>query len=159
MDAANKVLDHIRGHEVIKAKPVLRHGDPVRLAGKESLRDIASDIRQRIQEFRQQSYKSMAIICKTADECKAMHSLLAKHVEDIYVITGKEDTYKSGMVIVPSYLAKGLEFDIVFISDAGSGAYTEDELDVKLLYVAMTRPLHKLHIYYQGRLSPLLEGI
>lgn len=159
MDASNKVLDHIKGREVIKAKPVLRHGDSVKLIKKESLREIASDIGQKIQEFLQQSYKSIAIICKTANECKAMHSLLAKQVDDIYVITGKEDTYKSGIVIVPSYLAKGLEFDIVFISDAGSSMYTEDELDVKLLYVAMTRPLHKLRIYYQGQPSSLLDGV
>ena len=159
MDAANKVLEKTRGREVIKAKPVLRHGDNVSLAGKESLKEIAADIREKIKEFQQQSYKSIAVICKTMDECKTVYSLLARHIEGIYVITGKEDTYKSGVVIVPSYLAKGLEFDIVFISDAGKDVYTEEELDLKLLYVAMTRPLHKLFIYYQGELSPLLDGI
>lgn len=159
MDASNKVLEKTKGREVIKAKPVLRHGDKVKLIGKESLKDIAAAITEKINEFKQQSFKSMAVICKTMDECKAVYSLLVKHIEGVYVITGKEDTYKSGVVIVPSYLAKGLEFDIVFISDAGSSMYTEEELDIKLLYVAMTRPLHKLIIYYQGELSPLLKEV
>ncbi|MDF2987592.1 MAG: helicase, partial [Eubacterium sp.] len=35
--------------------------------------------------------------------------------------------------------------------------YSEGELDIKLLYVAMTRPLHKLFIYYVGEKSKLLE--
>lgn len=159
MDAANKVLEQTKGREVIKAKPVLRHGEKVRLLGRESLKEISEDIREKIKEYQKQSYKSIAVICKTMDECKAVHSLLSRHIEGIYVITGKEDTYKSGAVIVPSYLAKGLEFDIVFISDAGSAVYKEEELDLKLLYVAMTRPLHKLIIYYQGELSPLLKEV
>lgn len=159
MDAANKVLDHIKDRKVVKAKPVFRHGEQVRLAGKGSLKEIASDIAEKINELSRQSYKSMAVICKTMDECKAVHSLLAKNIEGIHIITGKEDTYKSGVVIVPSYLAKGLEFDAVFISEAGSGTYAEEELDIKLLYVAMTRPLHKLYIYYLGELSPLLKEV
>lgn len=72
MDAANKVLDKIKARDVIKAKPVLRHGEKVRLAVKESLKDIAADIREKVREFQQQHYKSMAVICKTIDECKAV---------------------------------------------------------------------------------------
>lgn len=157
MDAANRVINRIKGHEVFKAKPVIRHGEKVGMYSTQSLTETAEDITARILEFRKQSYKSMAVICKTMDECKAIFACLTKHFKDIYIITGKEAVYKSGLVIVPSYLAKGLEFDIVFISDAGAGVYREDDLDIKLLYVAMTRPLHKLYIYYQRELSPLLR--
>lgn len=45
------------------------------------------------------------------------------------------------MVIVPFYLAKGLEFDVVMLSNVDSQRYGMGELDIKLLYVAMTRPL------------------
>jgi DNA helicase-2/ATP-dependent DNA helicase PcrA len=93
------------------------------------------------------------------DGCKSMHSLLKKDLGDIYVLTGKDDAYRGGTVIVPSYLAKGLEFDAVIIADASRDTYTEDDLDVKLLYVAMTRALHKLCIYHSGEPSPLLAGI
>lgn len=159
MEAANQVLEHIKSRKVDKAKPVIRHGEPVRMMGKNSLKDIAADIKEKIDGLKAQSFKTMAVICKTMDECKTVYSLLSKDVEDIFIITGKEEVYKSGIAIVPSYLAKGLEFDAVFISDAGQDTYSADELDVKLLYVAMTRPLHRLYIYYQGEASPLLEKI
>lgn len=159
MDAANKVLDNIKSREVIKAKPVIRHGEAVRVIKQDSLKDIAGDIKNKIFEFKGQAFKSMAVICKTMDECKAIHTLLSKDIKDIFIITGKEEVYKSGIAIVPSYLAKGLEFDAVFISDAGDSRYGLDELDVKLLYVAMTRPLHKLYIYHQGGLTPLLRTV
>ena len=156
MDAANKVLENIKSRKVDKAKPVIRHGEPVGIIGKGSLKETASDIKEKIIKLKERSFKSMAVICKTMDECKAFYTLISKDIEDIFIITGKEEVYKSGTAIVPSYLAKGLEFDAVFISNAGSDTYSTDELDIKLLYVAMTRPLHNLYIYYQGQLSPLL---
>lgn len=55
------------------------------------------------------------------------------------------------------YLAKGLEFDVVIEANADSHNYQENELDTKLLYVVMTRPLHRLYIYYTGELTPLLN--
>lgn len=74
------------------------------------------------------------------------------------MLTGKEDNYQGGIVILPSYLAKGLEFDAVFIMGAES-EYTESELDIKLLYVAMTRAQHKLYILQVGNTIPLLNDI
>jgi DNA helicase-2/ATP-dependent DNA helicase PcrA len=61
------------------------------------------------------------------------------------------------MVLVPSYLSKGLEFDAVII--AGGENYTDSEIDIKLLYVAMTRALHKMDIYYTGELTKVLERV
>ena len=55
------------------------------------------------------------------------------------------------------YLAKGLEFDVVIEANADSHNYQENELDTKLLYAVMTRPLHKLYIYYTGESTPLLN--
>jgi DNA helicase II / ATP-dependent DNA helicase PcrA len=52
-----------------------------------------------------------------------------------------------------------LEFDAVFVADASEENYTTSELDTKLLYVALTRPLHKLYIYYIGERSKLLEDV
>lgn len=157
MDAANMVISKIRGHKISKARPVIRHGEEVRIIPaadrKETIRGIIKDI----EEFRSQSFKSVAVICKTLKECREAHSALSRHVDGMTLITGKEDEYRAGIAVLPSYLAKGLEFDAVIIFNAGSDVYTEDELDIKLLYVAMTRPLHRLYIYHTGELTPLLE--
>jgi DNA helicase-2/ATP-dependent DNA helicase PcrA len=88
-----------------------------------------------------------------------MFKLLKGKIDDLNVITGKEEEYKNSTLIVPSYLTKGLEFDVVMVADAGIDVYKEDELDIKLLYVSMTRALHKLCIYYHGQRSVLLDNV
>lgn len=159
MNAANKVIGRIKNKNFVQAKPVIRHGEEVRVIRKDSSREIAAEIGGKITEFKNMGYKSIAIICKTLEECKEMQGALKKNKQNAEVLTGKEEVYKSGVVIVPSYLSKGLEFDAVLIANANRERYTEDELDIKLLYVSMTRSLHKLYIYYHGELSTLLEGV
>ena len=51
--------------------------------------------------------------------------------------------YNNNINILPSYLSKGLEFDAVII--VGKEKFNKNnKLDMKLLYVSMTRALHKL---------------
>jgi DNA helicase-2/ATP-dependent DNA helicase PcrA len=157
MEAAKKVLSRLGEGQTYLAKPVIRHGEEVKVIKKESVSAIAHEVDEKIHGFQEKGFKSIAIICKTLDECRKFCSLLKHNKEQCHIITGKEKEYKSGIVIVPSYLSKGLEFDVVMISNANAERYQENELDIKLLYVAMTRPLHILHIYYEGELSPLLK--
>lgn len=159
MEAANKVIAKLRDNKLIPAKPVIRHGSKVMVEKLGNKKEIADKITKEIEKMKNQNFKSVAIICKTSKECIEMRSYFDNKKEIPYIITGKEKEYKSGLVIVPSYLAKGLEFDVVFVANADDDNYTEDELDVKLLYVAMTRPLHVLHIYHSKTISSLLENI
>ena len=46
--------------------------------------------------------------------------------------------------MVPSYLSKGLEFDSVVLVAMDERYDPSNELDIKLQYVGMTRPLHQL---------------
>lgn len=157
MNSANIVLDKIKSREVNKGRPVIRHGEKVRISAMPDGQAIIREVVKNIADFRSLSYKSIAVICKTLKECKDVHAFLSKQVSDVTLVSGKEEVYKSGLVVLPSCLAKGLEFDAVVIHNADSEGYTEDELDIKLLYVAMTRALHKLYIYHTGELTPLLK--
>lgn len=159
MDAANKVIDKLHDENLVTAKPVIRHGEEVKVLVKNSIKEIAEDIDKKIRTLVKENFKSIAVICKTMEECQKIHSYIKKAKYSPYIITGKEKEYKSGIVILPSYLAKGLEFDAVMIANANGEEYQENELDIKLLYVSMTRPLHKLYIYSEGNPSTLLEGI
>lgn len=159
MSAANTVIDKIKDFGLVLAKPVIRHGDKVEVIEKQNLYQIAEDISTRIKQYRSENFKTAAIILKTVEECQRMYKLLKGKIDDLNVITGKEEEYKNSTLIVPSYLTKGLEFDVVMIADAGINVYKEDELDIKLLYVSMTRALHKLCIYYHGEKSLLLDKI
>ncbi len=156
MEAANNVMEKLDNKNLTRAKPVIRHGDPVEYIQKNSIDDVAEDIVVKIEQAKSQGHKTIAVICKTMEECNQILPLIKKADKDVSIITGNEKEYKSGIVVVPSYLSKGLEFDVVLISNASSDNYSTSDLDIKLLYVAMTRPLHKLCVYYIGDKSKLL---
>jgi DNA helicase-2/ATP-dependent DNA helicase PcrA len=109
--------------------------------------------------MKEENYKSMALICKTPKECiKLKKKLEKKSKVEIDIINDKDDTYEAGVVILPSYLAKGLEFDIVFIVNIDE-KNEESEMGLKLLYVAMTRTLHCLYVYQQNDSITVLDKI
>lgn len=159
MEAANQVLAHSRQTEVLFAKPVVRRGEPVKVTEVAGYPEMIRAIDGSVVELRR-LYRSIAVSAKTLAEAQNIyHELKAKDYRPV-LIQGTEDEYHGGTVILPSYLAKGLEFDAVLIADGSEANYRQDnELDIKLLYVAMTRPLHRLIIYYYGELSRLLKNI
>jgi len=159
MNAANTVIEKIKDLSEVLAKPVIRHGNKVEMIKKQNMEKIAEDISEKIKQYRSENFKTAAIVLKTVEECKKMYKLLKGKIDDLNVITGKEEEYKNSTLIVPSYLTKGLEFDVVMIADARIDVYGEDELDIKLLYISMTRALHKLCIYYYGEKSVLLDNV
>lgn len=156
MNAANNVISRIEGGEKYHGRPVIRHGDEVKIIKTEDHKEMAHLILEQINDLKNHEYKTIAVICKTIEDCNRMSKLMGKGKESPRIITGNEKEYKGGIVIVPSYLAKGLEFDAVIIAGASTEEYEVSEMDTKLLYVAMTRPLHKLMIYYCNTLTELL---
>ena len=73
------------------------------------------------------------------------------------MIQGKDSEYNAGISVVPSYLAKGLEFDCVIIANVNIEKYSNSSLDIKLLYVAITRAMSKLDIFYIDKISNILH--
>ncbi|MCD2347815.1 RNA polymerase recycling motor HelD [Clostridium guangxiense] len=159
MDAANSVIKFLNNKSLPLAKPVIRHGDPVTVMEKGSLAEVKNEIEKNLLALRKNKLKSAAIICKTMKECKELKSLFKNSSYKVQIISEKENDYSSGILIIPSYLVKGLEFDMVIIANASKDQYTSDELDVKLLYIAMTRPLHKLYIYSVGEKAEMLKAV
>lgn len=60
-----------------------------------------------------------------------------------------------GTFIIPIYLSKGLEFDSVLILNTDKNTYYSKD-DKNLLYIACTRALHRLSLFYTGEISSLL---
>lgn len=156
MDAANKIIEILDPTGGFSAKPVIRHGMPVELVDCKNEDDELKHIIKMLEEVMPKGFKSVAVICRTPSECAQMHKKLKKKFPQINLITGKETQYKGGMVVVPSYLSKGLEFDVVIVADAQS--FNDGDLDVKLLYVSMTRALHILKVFYCGELTRTLRA-
>lgn len=110
-----------------------------------------------IDKLKNEGYKSIAIICKTEHEAKSVFQDLKNHI-NISILTNDDFKYPKGIVVLPSYLSKGLEFDAVLVYSCNdTDYYLEDER--KLLYTVCTRALHRLYLYYNEELSPFLKSI
>ena len=73
------------------------------------------------------------------------------------LIESEADVFSNKIVVIPVYLAKGLEFDACIVMDAEQETYNESVADRHLLYVALTRPLHRLAVYHSGELVTALK--
>lgn len=113
-------------------------------------------ITMKVEALRQDGYNSIAIICKTAEESKHAFEALSD-IEDVKLIKYGSPEYEQGVVIIPSYLSKGIEFEAVIIYDASEHIYGDDSLR-RVFYTACTRAMHYLQLYSVGEPSPLLRN-
>ena len=93
--------------------------------------------------------KSIAIITKTDTEAEKIYKLLHKDLEDLVLIKNNSKSFSRALVTLPSYMAKGLEFDATIIYTDKDNPYTYDER--YLYYVSCTRSQHHLIIYNQKK--------
>ena len=160
MKKANEVIDKLPEYEkqyIIKGEPVVNRPDSIYIDKKESEEEIINSIHLKIKEYLEKGYKSIAIIGKDIDECKFIKKKLEKLNKDVKLIQSKDSEYNAGISIVPSYLAKGLEFDCVMLFNVNDEKYKNTVLDIKLLYVAITRAMSKLDVFYVGNISEIMK--
>src|SRR5690625_7225929 len=95
-------------------------------------------IEQEIASFQEKGYETIAIVCQTKKEAKYIQNKLSNAL-NIQEITEMTKEYSKGIVILPIYLAKGVEFDAVIIPDASGQKYQKE--DRTLFYTACTRAM------------------
>lgn len=147
MNLANDILS-IMGKDLPKVQPVIRHGEKPRYMRIDStnLKQVREMLEKDISLLKEEELNSIAIIGRTEKECERIYQMLEGSPVPIQLLEEKEDMKKGHVVVLPSYLSKGLEFDAVLVLCLEE-PYTDVELDIKLLYVAMTRPMHRLYLY------------
>lgn len=136
---------------------VERSGDKPLILGFLDEGDIKVRLLEDIKKYKKKGYKSIGIITRTAKEAKKVYGFLKDKIP-VKAILKEDDEYVSDTLVIPAYLAKGLEFDVVLIYNAGDGNYGCEE-ERLLLYTACTRALHVLCIYYSGNITPLLKDV
>lgn len=146
METANKISKHLNLGE---GKPVIRHGEEVKIT-RCNKEDKIEYISKLIQRDLDNGHKSIAIISKTPNESKNIYEKLKAYNFTLDYIVDDNKSYNGGICVLTSYLSKGLEFDSVIITDADETNYSSNnEIDMKLMYVATTRALHNLEIIYE----------
>ncbi len=159
MNKANSVIDKLPEYEkqfIVKGEPVIEGKDSIHILPKKDIDGIIEEIIYKIKDYKGQNFKSIAIIGKDIEECQMIKRKMNQCGLEIKLIQSKDSEYNAGISIVPSYLAKGLEFDSVILFNVNNEKYKNNSLDIKLLYVAITRAMSKLDIFYTNKISELL---
>ncbi|HWT74019.1 MAG TPA: 3'-5' exonuclease [Mobilitalea sp.] len=154
---ASKVLKKC-SFKTYDIEPIIRHGKEVSVAKVEDEKGMVSSVVQILQETQKAGYDTIAIICRSVEETLKVKDLLKPHAEIRHLEDDIEEMkFQTGVMVLPIYMTKGLEFDTVILWNPDNENYLVSDEDAKLLYVAITRALHELHIVYQGELSGLLK--
>lgn len=159
MDAANAILKLLQ-LELPTVEPVVRHGKkPSFCEIPSGKKEMVEKLTHMIQKLYQEGIETIAIIGKTNKECAKLAKLLSKYSNiPVQLLKENEEIKRDCVVIVSSHLSKGLEFDAVIIYSLEE-KFEMNEIDIKLLYVSMTRPLHQLLFYGNNSTNFLLENL
>ncbi len=154
MQLAKRVLTNsgLLGKTAFQAVP--RQGEEpqmTRAQGWEKIQQIAYTIK----DWEEKGYKNIALICKTDGEAKKIYKQLKSHLS-VNLLRPEQTLYQGGVVVISLAMAKGLEFDGVIIPSADKEAFPNEPFYAKLFYVACTRALHQLKIFYDGEVTLLL---
>lgn len=139
-----------------KIQPVIRHGREVGFRKIEDWENCKyKETADLIKDIQKRGFDSTVVICRTEEEADKVRIGLSEYIP-------LEDTegmhFEKGVMVLPIALTKGLEFDTVVLFNPSPEQYPMTEGDAKLLYVAVTRALHELHIVYD-ELSEVISSI
>ena len=136
MEYANKILDE---NAIV---PFVRKGEfdvletSVPAEDKEGLIDVLLNL---LEDYQEENFDNVAVITKDKEELNKIAKDLKSKI-NIFAFDSEDVVYRGGKVIVPSYFAKGLEFDGVIVVD-----FDENTNDL-IKYIMCTRALHRLSV-------------
>lgn len=154
MEVANKVLVQME-EQLPLVEPVVRHGNAPTFIQANAF--DALKIKSIFESIRAKGHRSIALICKTSAEALKMQKALTDHKINTQLLTENDSINQELLLVVPSHLAKGLEFDAVIVAAFDTPFY-DTKLDRKLLYVALTRAMHELYLIGPAKEAFLLES-
>lgn len=99
-----------------------------------------------------------AIVAKTLAQCEQITKQLQAKGQKVTLISTENQRLAQGTIVVPAFLAKGLEFDAIIMWDANKQNYNRED-ERQLVYTICSRAMHRLSIFVNGQLSPLLAKI
>lgn len=132
MEYANKYLNDNR------MVPLVRSGAEVICYNTQNEEELINKIDMEVKNLQEKEHENIAILCRDLEDTEKIGKLL-KTKEHIKVLDSEDMAYSGGVVVIPSYFAKGLEFDGVIMIEN-----TKKQTGSKLNYVMATRALHDL---------------
>lgn len=132
-----------------------RSGEKPTLTIIKNQEELNSAVLKKISLLKEKRFSTIAVICRTAKESKEVYDELKEQIP-VHLIEKGTITFEKGVVIIPAYLAKGIEFDGVLLYDISK---YQRESERKLFYTACTRAMHELHLFTSNGISPLMKNL
>lgn len=107
-------------------------------------KDLADNIKNDVASMQESQFNKIAIITHDSKQAVEIQKLVGNDI-DAQLVASSETFIKKPIVIIPSYLSKGLEFDAVIAYSDSNEQYGANEEN--LFYVVCTRAQHKLNVY------------
>jgi DNA helicase-2/ATP-dependent DNA helicase PcrA len=141
-----------------EAQAFERHGGEPVLTPVADERHLVQAVARSLADLGASGYATIAVIVKTAERARDLADRLAEaQLPNLAVASQPDFDYRGGVVVLPVWLAKGLEFDASVVVDVDAQTYGRTAFDGRLLYVALTRAMHALNVLWTGELSPHLQ--
>lgn len=141
---------------IYPVEPIIRHGDKVVPVKCGDILSLNNSVVKKIRNYKEKGYETVAVICKDREESEFVYNSI-KDKAEVKLFTDADTEFSKDTVVLPIEYSKGLEFDAVIIYDASEEAYPKEDGYAKLLYVAATRALHELTVFYMGDLTGLIK--
>lgn len=140
------------------AEPLKRHGAPPTRHRLKRATDLPRELCAVFEQAQTEGYRNIAVIAKTTEHAERVaQGLRALDEIEFHLVTSPDFRYAGGIVVTPVHLAKGMEFEAGLVVDVDNQTYSETEFDGRLLYVALTRALHALHLFWSGEVASYLK--
>lgn len=148
------------------AKKLLPDGDQIQAFNRDGdlpsiiIRDSVSTINQALVKTclkELQTYGTVAILTRNMAESQQVFENIHRTTKAT-LLSDADLALPKGVLIMPIYLAKGLEFNSVIAYDISQNNYP-DESSLGILYTMASRAMHNLTLTSIGAVSPLIHGV
>ena len=146
-------------------KQILRQGEKIEAFNRQGPKPViwgrdsdeqAIDVLVDVLRDNEKRKMTTAIITKDLAGAKFVHEKLSEKGEKSTLIATANQRLVDGTLVIPSYLAKGLEFDAVVMWGANKKNYHQLD-ETQIVYTITSRAMYKLDVIYTGEKSPLLD--
>ena len=146
-------------------KQILRQGEKIEAFNRQGPKPViwgrdsdeqAIDVLVDVLRDNEKRKMTTAVITKDLAGAKFVHEKLSEKGEKSTLIATANQRLVDGTLVIPSYLAKGLEFDAVVMWGANKKNYHQLD-ETQLVYTITSRAMYKLDVIYTGEKSPLLD--
>ena len=103
-------------------------------------------------------HESVAVLTKNREQAQTIYRFLHQHqLDGLHLLTARDSDLPTGILVLPVYLAKGLEFDAVIAADVSAANLTNVDA-VGMVYTMATRAMHQLTLLSKGAVTPAINS-